>query len=768
MLKISDIVNKVIIKRSIMASIEDDLIYDRQENPYDNYQAYRDAYYKVDSFLGYRFYASDFEGLVEDAREVNRMVKDNSLIPYYLDDDTIRTLIERKRSSVLNSYEERNNYYRRYLGLPDIYYDEKMGYIENPSQIAYMTERINGIDIRKPIHRYNNIEKRLFKASGNLKKLIEARPDLPYLRYLDKDIDIINLRDGKPYDVVWYDKNDDEIVAFVDIYRSVRNKFITAHNNQYDDITYEIHESLMCCNLMLTALANYNANMPMENLNSIYNDKSQIYALFSTFGLPKFDFSMKILSEIASKINTLTMKKGTKDGLHEISKIFDEITIFKYYIVKRVKEVIDLDTVTDPKEKYELFFAKAPVDVDDPYPYIQTKSELLPFRETVDRDARWGYADNKLEDEIKSMDFSYSESKYLGLNNKIDIFSFSLEMAYFYRFIVEHKDIVERLKIYIDTVDVNGDLFEILTYLQLLVYKKYKVSPDIPDTLSSIMYMYSIKKNIDYERIKLLFKDYFKYHKPEERYNIDELNSLLTGVNSVGEVMDTFEVNYKLVKWLYELRATTRKYRDFVMIDDTIRAITYGEKIPEIYNGHDNLETFMSTYNSESSKYIVRLAELGASSNPVEAINEEITIVINLLKSKINMIKHKSLSNMFEIAQNVFSDMDLINYLERIVDFYKSYTQDIIDRGVTYAADDITDNLHILEELTFYLNFNYYELFTLSLIFTSDSNELVSFVKKLIQKVDYYEQTEILSIIKGDNYKVEQEIIGYSGFKNTF
>ena len=301
MLKISDIVNKVIIKRSIMASIEDDLVYDRQENPYDNYQAYRDAYYKVDSFLGYRFYASDFEGLVEDAREVNRMVKDNSLIPYYLDDDTIRTLVERKRNSVLNSYEERNNYYRRYLGLPDIYYDEKMGYIENPSQIAYMTEKINGIDIRKPIHRYNNIEKRLFKASGNLKKLIEARPDLPYLRYLDKDIDIINLRDGKPYDVVWYDKNDDEIVAFVDIYRSVRNKFITAHNNQYDDITYEFHESLMCCNLMLTALANYNANMPMENLNSIYNDKSQIYALFSTFGLPKFDFSMKILSEIAVK-----------------------------------------------------------------------------------------------------------------------------------------------------------------------------------------------------------------------------------------------------------------------------------------------------------------------------------------------------------------------------------------------------------------------------------------------------------------------------------
>ena len=768
MLKISDIVNKVIIKRSVMASVEDDRIYNRQENPYDNYQAYRDAYYRVDSYLGYRFFAADLEGFLEDPKIVNRIVKDNSLLPYYLSEEDIKTLIERKRFTVLNNYEERNNYYRRYLGLPDLYYDEKYGYMETPSQIVYLKDTINGIDNAKPVHRFNAIEKRLFKATGNLKKLIEARPDLHYLRYLDKEMDIINLRDAKPYDIIWYDKSDDEIVAFVDIYRSVRNKFVTAHNNQFDDVSYGLHESLMCCNLMLTTLANYNANIPMENLNSIYNDKSQIYALFSTFGLPKFDFSMKILSEIASKINTLTMKKGSKDGLHEISKIFDEITIFKYYILKRVKDGVDLDKVKDPKDKYELFFAKAPVEVDDPYPYIQTKSELLPFRETVDKDPRWGYADNKLEDEIKAMDFSYSESKYLGLNNKIDIFSFSLEMAYFYRFVVEHKATLEKLKIYIDTVDVNGDLFEILTYLQLLVYKKYKVSPDIPDTLSSVMYMYSIKKNIDYERIKLLFKDYFKYHKKEERYDIDELEALLSSVGSVSEVMDTFEVNYKVVKKLYELRSVTRNYRDFTMIDDTIRAITLGEKIPEIYNGNTNLETFMSNYNSESSKYIVRIAELQATSNPVESINEEITVIINLLKSKINLIKHKSLSNMFDTAQNVFSDMDLINYLEKIVDFYKSYTQDIIDRGVTYAADDITDNLHILEELTFYLNFTYYELFTLSLIFTSDSNELVSFVKKLIRNVDFYQQTEVLSIIKGKNHKVEQEIIGYSGFKNTF
>ena len=85
-------------------------------------------------------------------------------------------------------------------------------------------------------------------------------------------------------------------------------------------------------------------------------------------------------------------------------------------------------------------------------------------------------------------------------------------MAYFYRYIIEHKDIVSKLKIYLDTVDVQADLFELITYMQALIFRKFKVSPDIPDTLSSIIYMYSIKNKVDYERLKLVFREHFKYH----------------------------------------------------------------------------------------------------------------------------------------------------------------------------------------------------------------------------------------------------------------
>ena len=87
-------------------------------------------------------------------------------------------------------------------------------------------------------------------------------------------------------------------------------------------------------------------------------------------------FSQKYLLEIANRINTLTYKKGTKDGLQLISKMFEEISIYKYYIVKRLKNqgVLNYDGMSN-KDKYELFFVKAPLSADDPYEYMQKEEK---------------------------------------------------------------------------------------------------------------------------------------------------------------------------------------------------------------------------------------------------------------------------------------------------------------------------------------------------------------------------------------------------------
>ena len=766
MITIQEIATGVAVKRSILAQkMDQGLAKEFDFDPRIYYQGYRDAYYEADTHMGYRFTIDEIAKYCDDIRLVNRMVADNTLVSSYLSKEDLDKLVADKRKYTLENYVEVNNYYRIYLGLPPIMKDKFGNYIDDPDYIFYNKVPISGVDITKPVHKYNATERSLFSVSGELAKMIIANPKAKYLRYLDKDVDIVSLRDANEFEIIWFDKNDGKIRDFVEHYRAVRNQFMRSHYRELDAIQYPYYEGFICAYLLMAAMADYNANIPIQRLKNNEIDESEIYLLFESYGLPKFDFSQKYLLEIANRINTLTYKKGTKDGLQLISKMFEEISIYKYYIVKRLKNqgVLNYDGMSN-KDKYELFFVKAPLSADDPYEYMQKEENVTPYMDVVSKDPRWGVENDKLEDTLKDWEFSYSESKYLGLNNKIEISTFSLEMAYFYRYIIEHKDIVSKLKIYLDTVDVQADLFELITYMQALIFRKFKVSPDIPDTLSSIIYMYSIKNKVDYERLKLIFREHFKYH--ENKANIDGFIDLLDNQDyTLNGIMDTFEINYKIIEYLYDLRSTLTRYDDYHMVDTIIKAITFGEKVPELYNNKTNLEDFLSTYNSHSSKYVVRINELLSSSDPVASINNEITVIINLLRDQVDNIRHKKLLSLFDTAQNLYSDLDIIKYLEKIIDFYKSYTQDIIDRGVVYSMSDITDGLQIVEELKIRLDLKDWEVFTLSLLFTGDNTEYVRFLLDNFKKVDYFSQTEILSIIHED---VTQEIIGVSGWKNTF
>lgn len=760
MLKIRDFIDKIIIKRKVLADTLDRELYTTFNLDMNEFfQMYKDAHNATDSYMGYQFTINELKDFCDNPVYINKMVNDNSLIPMYIEYEDIEKLLIKKRSNVINTYRELNNYYRMYLGLPPLMVDEKLGLIENPNFIFYTKIPVAGVDITKPVHQFTPTERTLFGLSGNLDKLIVEHPNAIYLRYLDRNIDVLDLRGAKEYEVMWYDNTDNKIIKFKDHYRAIRNKYMSAHNHLYDDAVFDYVEGLSCIFLLISAMADYNASLPLERLDNQSIEEADLYKLFESFGVPKWDFSTKYLNKIAGRIQMLHYKKGSKDVLHEISKLFDEITIFKYFIVKRLKDSgnANVDGLED-KDKYELFFVKTPLDCDDPYLYFNEGDSTFPYHYLVDKDPKWGLGEDKLDDKIKSMPFSYSESKYLSLDNKIDVFTFSLEMAYFYRYILENKKVAESLKFYVDTVDVNANLFEILTYMQVLVMRKYKVAPDIPDTMSSILYMYSIKKDLDYDRLKLIYREYFKYHKPPQE--IDRFVQLLDNVKyGMNDLINGFEVNWNILKDLYELRRNTRKYEDFEIIDETIRAITYGEKMPQIYNNKTNLEDFLSTYSDYSNKFLVRIAELESSSDARASINNEITTVINLLRENIDNIRHKNLMSLLDSGQVIYSDLDVLDYVVRIIDFYKSYTQDLIDSSVSYTLTDWTDNLHILESLKIQLDLSEYDMYQLSLIFTTDSNEIVRFLTDHFVPSDSISICEQLSIVKG---KVHQEIIANS------
>ena len=727
-MELKDIVRGVIIKRGILAEREDDRVYSQVGvSPYELFDEYKNAYNKTDSVSSYKFTTNDLKKYTEDIESIRYMLRNPNSIRYYLTKEQLENLLTLKRRETLSGYVELNNYYRTLMGLPNITWNNGAPKIDD-SQIIY-SPKVDGVDSKTPIHRLSKSEQNILRNLGVLDVIYETH-GFEWIKYLGLEIDIMKLRTAKNFDIVYSDYDIPQMDQFVDLYRDIRNNYMVNYYKEYDVYQYQFYEPTVCLHLIMTALAAVNA----DSIFSLQIDEKDLYTLFESFGLPKFKFNKSYLLKLASKINTLLENKGTNYGLDNISKIFDSISIFKYFLIKKLKfngaNTITADTKNE--DKYDLFFVRAPLLEDDVFKESDKEDNLIPFNKVVEQDPLWGFEDDNLEKELMNEDFSFTESKYLTLENKVNIVTFSLECAYFYRYVIEHEKQFGKINFYLDTVDKNANLLELITYLQVLVFRKYQIQPDIPDNMNSVLFLYAIKNKVDYTKVKRHFKEHFKWHNdPTLRQNIDDLIDILDGQNvDFKQALDIFETNYNVIQRLYDLRKKVKYRDDYDAITSAIRAISYGEKIPELYNNKPNLEEFLFSYTPEGNKFRLRLLELENAPEKIQAINHEITEMINQMRSYITEVRHRRIANIFNNMQNMYSDIDLIGYLEEIINFFKSYTQDLISRGFTYVVDDLEDQLQITERITLFLELEDWEVVLLSSLMNKYNKELVTLISE--------------------------------------
>ena len=762
MIELKDVIYDVVIKRANLAkALDEQLIEATGFNPRLAYIEYRDAYNKTDTIASYTFSLNDLSRFTNNATALNTMFRDSRTIYTYLSDTQIQELLDIKRRDVLEKYVEYNEYYRMIMGLPRMIFKGRI-LVEDESKYVYLPSSVvlQGIDNSVPVHKFTDIQKKTLATSGELAKLI-VNNNNEYLKYLDKNINPIAAREANEFDIIYANTTDYKVRSFVDHYRAVRNNFMVNYYSEYDAVKYTFYEPLQCINLTMATLANVNAYIPREVLDTQVIDEKYIYDLFESYGVPKFNFTSEYLQKIAYKINTLMRRKGSKKVLQDISDTFNEITIFKYFLYKRVKKNVTDLSVPD-KDKYDLYYVRTPLGVDDPYDYIKDESNLIPFLEIAQEDPKWGDSDgNELEDEFKAMEHTWTEGKYLSLNNKVDLITYSYQMAHFVRYVIEHEKVFKDIKFYIDTADYEANLFEVICYLQALVFRKMQIKPDIPDTMTSVVYIYGMKYNIDLDRLKAILREQFKYTDLESGVNINNFMLMLDGKKyTIGDALDAFENNYDIVLRLKKIQRQVTNVDDFRAIDTVIKAITYSEKLPELYNHNTDLETFIASYSPTSVKLIQRMDELKTSKpNDPTVYNSEISEVINILRANINKNKHLHMVDILDTTQSLYSDFDLIGYLETIIDFFKSYTQDLLSKGVEYMIHDINEGLKITERLIQVIQMDEWEQITFQILFTGTDNEILRNLSQLFFIKEGVGAREVLKYI--DNYTRDAKVIGY-------
>ena len=482
---INSIFKKTTIKRGYLADSLDTTAIRS------SYAKYRNAMRENDAIEYHSLVSSDFANtdLSLNTEAIIVCLKDSSAVYNYLNEEQCAVVLSNIRDRITSKYVEKNAYYRILCGLPDLQ-DTLPIYVDS------INEDI--CDITKPIHTMTDTELKSLYTRGVLTELAEKYPNLLYIPYLHRRSDIITAREAEDFEIIVQgtDDNEPELTdLFFNHYNKNRNTFIQRHVNAFYQRSTDYYESLMAMILMwatrIDIIREVHANVDID-----YYDDYDLAYIFQDYSLSiDSSISKDIRADIAKNINLLVRNRGTNDVLQNLADIFNIKNIYNYVIQK-------LYVNGEPTLRCHA----VPVsDMHNMSKYLTREYGFITYGKLVENDDAWidkqvsSKSTTEIEsaeaDEYKSTyerllntDFSYIHSKYISVDNMINMSQMSMDFSLFFNYLLS-KTTLHTLTVHHRLSDSNITLLQVYAYLCSLLSMKYKFKDNIVSNSSELRYV---------------------------------------------------------------------------------------------------------------------------------------------------------------------------------------------------------------------------------------------------------------------------------------
>ena len=602
--------------------------------------------------------------------------------------DDLELALDNRRKWKIDNYEEKNDYYRMLIGLPPVN--------EDPKDYIY----IDG----KPIHEISALEYYKLRRSGKLEVIISEHPDKEYLQYIGKDISIFDAREAEQFQVLWV-ADTTESSIYREMFNRERKTYMVTYHNDHLCRTSDYNEAFELVQLKLRACIYYEIHMNSPTLDKTTFSREESELLFKEFGLsfPK-NMPDTYRDSISFVLSYMVMFKGTNYAVEFIAnRVFSGLKLYKYFIRKRHKVGINypVDPNTPPEEVYDVDFVLRPyeatniIDSRDP----SREEMILTYDDVVDLDPRWRDTD-ELKKAIFSSEFSYLESKFISLDNLIDLSEISTGLSVISRMIVEHKDIFSTFEFTYNVTGIGHNFFNLWIYfLSLYMYMVEHLRVKAPDSLSSISRVMGFRVPDNLQQVKTYWIWYFNMRKdirdylrdfPDAIHDDDDFLSLLVKVDKgigISKLLDSVTAKCRNFP---ELKLVLDIYRLVRVVNTTPSA--YGSKYPTV-NGISYADWL------EANDEILFLEFERCTSS--EDINTIILEMDNMAQFLIQIINdHKT--ELFPLSNII----NTINQLNMLVGGVSKYLLYILKLFKAYSTDFITDNniLTMSDEYNYQVN----------------------------------------------------------------
>lgn len=442
----------------------------------DQSEMWMNAKMEMDTFITYKNFWN-----IAMFQEVLPSVKLNN-IRYWLENplnipfDFRETLLSKGREVFLNSYEEKNDYYRMLNGLPP--------YGTSDKDFIYLSEETaKSLHVSKdiPVHELSTLVQNSFMATTEYDNIVINNPDKKYLKYLGLyKIDIFTARRAKDFELIRFhsnrsDINPNLIKEFGILYDDYREYvMVTLYNKEFEGL-YENYRTFM--GVLITSFVLMQiSNKALESVHSRnYLDDTVLHIILSMHNIPKSLLMTKeIRRNLVTNLLKLTMEKGTNDVYYDLIKIlgYQDIIISKLLLIKNQQfdESANHNTSFDSGNPLSTFdnintigltnnhmnvdpvFVQ--VDLLDKNPYqtiTNNRAVIHDYKKITDRDPTWWDLQDT-QDILKNSDYTISDSKYIMVEATIHQIKYLFESIYFTRLIIDNRKYTDNFMITIPEI----------------------------------------------------------------------------------------------------------------------------------------------------------------------------------------------------------------------------------------------------------------------------------------------------------------------------
>ena len=679
--QVKTLITSLVVKRDKAAKYYDnDLEIRKAADRYINTIDYGDNW---DMYVRFDYDVMEAAGL--DSNLLNWYYEDKSRIPRQLR----QKVVNLQRQKVIDSYEEKNDYYRMLYGLPP------MADIENKNYI-YVPANEYGVPTNVPVHELDSESIAIIQATDILDQIIDANPTKGFLNYLGSNrISIYTARKANNFEILAIRNTQqiDELIIrdFEIMYAKARNYFMIAVYNSVYATNFEWYDEFIGFSILVMAVQRLISNIYKQGLTRDFYDLELIRYLFKSYSVPyieEMDISYQI--NLAKNLNYLLQYKATDKVLYDVANLlgFYDIHIYKYYLVKshrldaENKPIFRYDESGKPlyDQMYNFHFQQVELTEDDINTALTDDRKQYDYNTITGEDPYW-VEDDELKNKLYETNFNNIISKYMSLDIAYKIVEMVYEVAHTVRMVIDDQRDYKNIKISIPKISNNElNMFDLIIFLCAVGARKLNLNGNVPLKPYQIasVYGFNFKANIqdiidsihnqegDYSRVS---PDLIQYMMNMRAFSLADVDRMYSNIKDLRTM---------ITEYLF----TTKDKESYYQYLHLYKSILLSEDVAELYkdtNGNirDTFESLLENINPELySIYLSMIEEQDRNEGIWDEYIDEI------------YLKLGSLSDAYKYLPTINKNESMFEFVLKLIRFFKSYTVDFVNSGIQYFLDD--------------------------------------------------------------------------------